>query len=219
MRVLLVDDHHLFRQGLKFILEDLDETIQFTETGTCEQALELEPAGHIDLILLDFRLPGIEGLEALREIRKCFESAPVVVLSGEDNPRIIRETIDHGAAGFIPKSSTPEVLIAALRLILADGIYLPPHALHEAPASAKPVVSSEAPAPPGDQLSGRQREVLLRVVQGKPNKVVARELDISEGTVKAHLSAAFRVLGVRNRTEAVYVAARLGLSAPRPSDA
>jgi DNA-binding NarL/FixJ family response regulator len=131
------------------------------------------------------------------------------VLSGEEDPRQVRRAIDAGAAGFIPKSSTPEVLLSALRLVLADGVYLPAVALKgiaaggtEAPVSADRI---------GDSLSERQIDVLRKAVQGKANKVIARELSISEGTVKAHLSAAFRALGVHNRTEAVYAAARSGL--------
>ena len=225
MHVLLIDDHALFRRGLRLMLADLDPDIRFTEAGDCAAAAalhDLQP----DLVLLDLHMPGSRGLDALMFARSTFESAPLVVLSGEEEPPLIRRAIETGAAGFVPKSSTPEVLQSALRLILAGGVYLPPHALRglssaEAlpagdamppPASAG-AASPASPAPPAVRFSERQHEVLQRAIQGKSNKLIARELHVSEGTVKAHLSASFRALGVANRTEAVYAAARLGLTA------
>ena len=210
MRILIVDDHALFRQGLRFLLRDLDAQLQIAEAGDCEQALALA-AEAFDVVLLDLHMPGVAGLAALDAVRQGFEASRIVVLSGEEDPRQIRRAIDAGAVGFIPKSSTPEVLLSALRLVLADGIYLPTVALKgvDEPASgASSAISGERLK---DALSERQVDVLRKAVQGKANKVIARELGISEGTVKAHLSAAFRALGVHNRTEAVYAAARSGL--------
>lgn len=207
MRILLVDDHVLFRDGLKLLLSGLAPGKQFEEAGSCEAALSLAPEPAPDLILLDMNLPGVSGREALRVIRNHYQ-APVVVLSGEDDARLVRQVVEDGAAGFIPKSSTQQVMIAALQLILAGGTYVPPCALST-------VLIEEVSVAPGDEtsplshLSDRQRDVLKRVVQGKPNKRIASELDISEATVKAHLSAAFRALGVRNRTEAVFAVAQL----------
>ena len=214
MRTLLIDDHIVFTQGLKFLLSDLDESLEFLEATTCEKALSFRDAGDIDLVLLDFHLPGTQGLDALNSIKDAFDTAAIVMLSSEDDPQIIRDAIDNGASGFIPKSSTAKVLIAALRLILAGGTYLPPNAIQDVRDSQSTDSNADAKRSrePVDSLSDRQLEVLMKVVQGKVNKVVARELEISEGTVKAHLSAAFRALGVRNRTEAVFAAARLGLT-------
>lgn len=217
MRALLIDDHNLFRQGLKFLLSDLDETISFFEAGSCHEALNDIDTLDIDLILLDLHMPGLDGLDALTTITAHFKSSVVVVLSSEDDPQIIRRVIESGASGFIPKSSTPEVLVAALRLILAGGVYLPPSAFHGMEnAGGKSRVSPEpASRSPVDALSNRQLEVLLQVVKGKPNKIIARDMDIAAGTVKQHLSAAFRALGVKNRTEAVFAAAKLGLTSHR----
>lgn len=205
MRILIVDDHDLFRKGLRLLLSGFDPELVIMEAADCTQATALsgEP---FDLVLLDLHMPGMSGLDALHSLRPSFESSPIVVLSGEDDPRQVRRAIDAGAAGFIPKSSTPDVMRSALRLVLADEVYLPAVALKG--------IEDEAGAAPGrlaETLSDRQVEVLRKAVQGKANKVIARELGISEGTVKAHLSAAFRALGVRNRTEAVYAAARCGL--------
>ena len=210
---MLIDDHATFTGGLKFLLSGLDETIEFLEATSCEDALEADQPSDIDLVLLDYHLPGMQGLDALLAIRDRFPSAPVVMLSGEDNPQLIRDSIDNGASGFIPKSHTPQLLIAALRLILSGGVYLPTRALTDVQyRSNAPTNDSTATGVAIEGLSNRQVQVLMKVVQGKANKVVAREMNISEGTVKAHLSAAFRALGVHNRTEAVYMAAKLCLT-------
>ncbi len=193
-----------------FLLSDLDESLEFVEAESCQQALACD-ADSCDLILLDYHLPGVDGLEAMAAIHQRFAGATIVVVSGEDHAQTIRAAIEAGASGFIPKSSTPEVLVAALKLILAGGVYLPPM-LMNGPASA--VDDSQAAGSKGKHgLSSRQLQVLLKVIQGKANKVVARDLNISEGTVKAHLSAAFRTLGVHSRTEAILAAARLGITA------
>jgi len=147
-----------------------------------------------------------KGEESLGKISEAFENAVIVVLSGEENPQLIRSIIDRGAAGFIPKSSTQDILIAALKLILAGGVYIPAIAVNASPlAPESPSVSTESLEEGINSLSQRQLEVLRRAVQGKSNKVIARELFIAEGTVKAHLSAAFRALGVSNRTNLVKV--------------
>jgi DNA-binding NarL/FixJ family response regulator len=208
VRILIIDDHALFRQGLRFLLRDLDADLEIMEAADCAQACTL--AGEsFNVVLLDLHMPGVAGLDALDAVRQAFESSRIVVLSGEEDPRQVRRAIDAGAAGFIPKSSTPEVLVSALRLVLADGIYLPAVALKGLGGGEPDAALSSDRL--GDALSERQVEVLRKAVQGKANKVIARELGISEGTVKAHLSAAFRALGVHNRTEAVYAAARSGL--------
>jgi DNA-binding NarL/FixJ family response regulator len=210
MRILIVDDHALFRQGLRFLLRDLDPDLEVSEAADCNQALALAE-NPFNIVLLDLHMPGMVGLQALDMVREAFEASRIVVLSGEEDPRLVRKAIDGGAAGFIPKSSTPEVLLSALRLVLADGIYLPKVALKNLGEQDAPLVAEIDHDRLSTTLSERQVDVLRKAVQGKANKVIARELGISEGTVKAHLSAAFRALGVRNRTEAVYAAARSGI--------
>lgn len=210
MRILIVDDHALFRQGLRFLLRDLDADLEIAEAADCEQAMRLA-AQPFSIVLLDLHMPGVAGLEALDAMRHAFESSRIVVLSGEEDPRQVRRAIDAGAAGFIPKSSSPEVLIGALRLVLADGVYLPAVALKGVGDSEVLAVGTITRDRLSEALSERQIDVLRKAVQGKANKVIARELKIAEGTVKSHLSAAFRALGVHNRTEAVYAAAQSGL--------
>lgn len=218
MRALLVDDHQLFRQGLKFLLADLERDIEFLEADDCLGALEFAAGAHVDLVLVDLHLPGEDGMEVLGRLRLAYGASAVVVLSSEDDPRVIRRAIEMGASGFVPKSSTPKVLVAALGLVLAGGTYLPPHVLRGPAVETSTVAVAERGEPvqhvPG--LSERQLEVLLQAIQGKANKVIAREMKLSEGTIKAHLSGAFRALGVQNRTEAVFAAARIGLAPPAP---
>ncbi len=222
MRLLLIEDHTVVAEGLKFLLGEIDPTISCVTTGTIAQALQT--AGIFDLILLDLKLPDTVGFEGLRIIREVFSGVPVALLSGEENTAVIRSAIAEGAMGFVPKSASSQVLLAAMRLILAGGTYLPPHAFASWPAS-KPhqkddVTSIERSRKDGSRaqhatgLSGRQLEILMKAVQGKPNKVIARETGLAEGTVKAHLSAAFRLINVSNRTEAVFKAAQIGLTLP-----
>ena len=215
MRILIVDDHPLFRKGLHSLLRDLHPELEITEANSCDEAIK--KAGEaFDLVLLDLHMPGVKDLEALHKVRPAFESSRVVVLSGEEDPRLVRRAIDADAAGFIPKSSTPQILLNALRLILADGTYLPEVALKDLGDEAGPAAQGINPDSLSDTLSPKQIEVLRKAVEGKANKVIARELGISDSTVKTHLSAAFRALGVHNRTEAVYAAARSWWRPARP---
>ena len=196
---------------MKFLLSDLNEDLEFTDAGNCEEALSALGSSAVDLALLDLNMPGSRGLTALRQIKDEYPGVPLAVLSGLDDPSLIRDAIEVGASGFVPKASSSEVLVAALKLILAGGVYLPQAALtgyiQRTPPAGEMVERTEL-------LSERQTDVLMRAIQGKPNKVIARELDIAEGTVKTHLSAAFKALGVHNRTEAVFAAAKLGLKPP-----
>ena len=214
MHILLIDDHPLLRGGMRFLLRSLDADLEMDEASNAAQALELVAARSYELVLLDLRMPGLNGMDALAALRAAVPGTPLVVLSAEDDPDVVRAAIEGGAMGFIPKSSMPEVLIQALRLVLAHGVYLPPAALeavHRVPAPSPSALRSG----PGDNippgLTPRQMDVLRCVIKGQTNKVIARELDLSEGTVKAHLSAVFLALGAHNRTEAVYAAAKLGL--------
>jgi DNA-binding NarL/FixJ family response regulator len=178
----------------------------------------------VGLVLLDWFMPGVHGQEALAQIRTIFENASVVVMSGEESPQTVWSAIELGASGYIPKSTDTNVTIHALRLVLSSGIYLPPVAIgtgpirpHDpVPSLAGPDLASKGtgaflPASWSEALSPRQKEVLHCVLQGKPNKVIAREIGIAEGTVKAHLWAVFQLLGVKNRVEAMRLAYELKL--------
>lgn len=125
MKILLVDRHPLFRGGMKFLLGSLDAEVDLAEAGDCAAAAALASAGRYDLVLLDPELPGMDGMHALVALRAAFPATPVVVLSEDDDPAAVRAAIDAGAMGFIPKSSPAEVMVDALRRVLAGGVYLP----------------------------------------------------------------------------------------------
>lgn len=207
MRILLIDDHTLFSESLRFLLTEMDDTCVCSAVNGVDAALTLTDP--FDLILLDLNLPGSTGFSGLKKLRSEWPSVPVVIVTGEEKPALVHAAIAEGAMGFVCKSSSPQVLMAAMKLIWAGGTYLPLHVLRNEPQGVDNGVETKNIN--GSGLSERQLEVLLKVVQGKPNKVIARELYIAESTVKSHLSTAFRILDVNNRTEAVFKVAQLGL--------
>ncbi|MEM1154336.1 MAG: response regulator transcription factor [Pseudomonadota bacterium] len=213
MHVLIVDDHALFRTGLRYQLDELDTATILHEAGSYAEAKQHPYLDSADLILLDYHLPDTTGLSCLQGLRERCPQTQIVVLSGEENVAVIRSTIEAGASGYVPKSASSEVLFHALKSILAGGIYLPASAL----GSISPTLGDSAtPLANRSQhilqlLTDRQHQILMCAVQGKPNKLIARDLELAEGTIKAHLSAAYQNLGVKNRTEAVFKLAQLGI--------
>lgn len=224
MRVLLIDDHPLFREGLKGLLLGLEPSVQVEQAGSVDAAEALQGQA-FDLVLMDLHMPGSQGMEALSRTKALFEASAVVVVSGDESPSTIQRAIQHGAAGYVPKTTDPSVTIQALRLVLVQGTYLPPEALRQPGAGVDAPPAAPEPAPTSasspnwpQELSPRQLAVLRCLLQGKPNKVIAREIGIAEGTVKAHLWAVYQLLGVNNRAQAMYRAHELQLfSALRPS--
>ena len=212
MKLLIVDDHHLIREGLKPVLRRLGEgeEAQVLEASGFEDAIRIADANpDLDLVVLDFHLPGVEGFAALNDLQERHPALPIVVMSGADDPGVMREAIDHGALGFIPKSSGSEVILNALRLVLSGGTYLP----REIMTASRPAPAA-APTPrPGRLrdlgLTPRQTDVLELLLAGKPNKAICRELDLSEGTVKTHIQAIFKALEVTSRVQAVNAVNRL----------
>ncbi|HET7868261.1 MAG TPA: response regulator transcription factor [Burkholderiaceae bacterium] len=204
MKVLLVDDHTLFREGLNLLLKSLSSGVVVREAGSLERARQvLEEDGPFDMVLLDLQLPGVSRLGALHWIRKLDGDLPVVVLTGSEDPEIIHDAIESGAMGFIKKSVDSEEMMQALQQVLSGGVYLPPVCLGV--RNDRPQVSASRFG-----ISPRQAEVLQMLAQGKSNKLIARELGISDTTVKSHVKAVFDALDVHSRTQAVFVLARLG---------
>lgn len=192
MKILSCEDHELFREGLRSALAELAADCELVEARTGAEGLaRLEADPDIGLALLDLGLPDVAGLELLREMRSRFPLVGVAVVSASERPADARAALAAGAAGFIPKSADRGVLLAALRLILDGGIYLPPLLL----------AGDEEPA--GTGLTPRQREVAALMTRGLTNKEIAGVLGIGAGTVKAHVAAILEVLEVANRTEAV----------------
>jgi len=219
LNILVVDDHPLIREAMRHVLKQLDGAIVVREAPDCEHALRLaEEHPDLDLILLDLNLPGMGGLDTLAVLRERHPTVPVVVLSATDDRDTVIEAIDRGAMGFIPKSSSNEVMLGALRLVLSGGVYLPPkvfiptHSQAAAATAANGLAASKAPTTAADlRLTERQLQVLALMVQGKPNKIICRELGLAESTVKIHVTAILKALNVTNRTQAVIAVGRLGL--------
>ncbi len=213
MKLLLADDHALFRQALRHILSELGSDTVVIEAESLGKALALASEHQdLDLVLLDLKMPDVQGIDSVYAFRQRYPALPIVVLSASEDCDDIEAVLDAGALGFVPKSSPAAVLISALRLVLEGGIYLPPQLLSRVAPSPRPahypnpVLSGHGRV---DGLTERQIEVLRLLEQGKSNKEIARDLSLSEGTIKIHLAAVFRALNVRNRTEAVLAAQRL----------
>lgn len=207
MRVLMIDDHVMFLQGMKTLFGQLVPGVAVDGVEEIAVALEAVGRSRYDLVLLDWHLADSEGDDALVRLRDTGCDAPIVVLSGETNPVLIRRALDVGAAGFIPKTYSSEMMISALNRVLDGCISLP--------------INGGAPPPPrtlsaefDSRLAGltqRQLDVYRAAARGLPNKMIARELGIAGSTVKSHLAAVFAALGVHNRTEAAFQASREGV--------
>ena len=204
MKAILADDHALFRDGFALLLRQLDPGIAVLEAASLQEALQqIEQNVDTDLVLLDLSMPGVDGAESVQDLLNRFPGIPVVILSATESRQLVESLLDIGVAGFIPKSSSSQVMFSALRLVLSGGVYLPPQLL----GSADFLQDGNALV----RLTDRQREVLQLLTEGKTNKQICRQLELSEGTVKVHLNAVYRALGVANRIEAALLARRLKL--------
>jgi DNA-binding NarL/FixJ family response regulator len=203
MKIMVVDDHALVREGLRHVLQGAAEEVEVIDAGRCTAAFDLA-ALHTDiaLVLLDINLPDMNGLAALDRFGLRHPDVPVIMLSGLEDPAVMRQCFDRGAAGFLPKSSMSEVLLQAVRLVLAGGTYVPPEMLSAA--------APRTPTPDALNITPRQQDVLQLIVDGLSNKEIARELDLSEQTVKAHVTMILRALHVDTRTQVVVAVTRLG---------
>lgn len=224
MKLLLVDDHALFREGMALLLSSLDADVEVWEAGSCETALDvIDERGEVDIVLMDLQLPGVSGLDAISMLRARHQELPIVAVSSSEDKSTVLAALDAGAMGFVPKSATSAILKGALRLIMAKGIYLPPSVfladtgirMGRAWTPAAPVrAETEAVTPEKLGLTPRQADVLFRILQGKSAKVIGRELGLSASTIKAHTTAALRALNVTTRTQAVVAAGKIGLRFP-----
>ena len=213
MKVLIADDHRLIIEGVRIKLAELDpavETVVAMNLDELDRAVA-EHADSLDLALVDIAMPGTQGFQHVARLRAQAPALPVIVLSGSEDAGLMRSLIELGVLGFIPKAYSPDVMLSAIRLVLAGGIYIPPLLLANAQAQGWQPGEAQAPPPNAARsidglrslLTERQIDVMRLLSQGKPNKLIARDLGISEGTVKIHLAAIFRALNVRNRVEAV----------------
>lgn len=218
MNVLIVDDHALFRLGLEMLLTQLVPGIRVSQATSAVEAKAMMASGvPLDLVLLDWHMPALSGVEALQTLREDLQRGRIVVLSGEQSPEVVRACIDNGASGFISKDSTTDQLTEALHAVTQGQIVLPPMAQYmfdAAPALSGRLGGPEPSTEMGavfPELTPRQCDVLQLVARGLTNKLIARELGISGDTVKQHLSLIYQLLCVHTRTEAVYMMSQRGL--------
>jgi DNA-binding NarL/FixJ family response regulator len=204
MKVLLIDDHPLILAALSHVIEALGKEVSVIAVDHADAArVALKSQTDLDLVLLDLHLGEISGFDLLDEFCADYPALPIVVISASEQAEDVMRAIDHGAMGFVPKRSGTDLLTEALQLVLAGGIYVPPLGCLPQQAMAEPV----KPGLPG--LTPRQNAVLALLLQGKPNKIIARELDIAVDTVKDHVAAVLKLLGVSSRTQAVLAVGQL----------
>jgi DNA-binding NarL/FixJ family response regulator len=224
---LLIDDHPLILAALQTVIQGLGDDVQVLGADSAAQARDtLKARQDFDLVLLDLNLGDASGFDVLEEFRAQYPSLPVVVISASDRASDVIRAIDQGAMGFIPKRTGNDVLAQALKLVMSGGIYVPPMSLGS-DVAPEPEPMALVDATPGNaklhqvqalasqagyqttagleslQLTPRQTDVLALLLQGKPNKIIARELGVSVETIKDHVAAVLKVLGVSSRTQAV----------------
>lgn len=239
MKVLLIDDHPLILAALKSVIQGLGDDVTVIGVGSAAAGrAALKGDADFDLVLLDLALGDADGFDVLTEFRAQYPALPVVVVSASDRASDVIRAIDLGAMGFVPKRASNETLFEALRLVMSGGIYVPQMSLGGEPSPAREgdtvpavmrVVGDQAaeasyqstPTLESLGLTPRQREVLALLLQAKPNKLIARELGLSVETVKDHVAAVLRALGVNSRTQAVLAVSQManpgGFQAWKPS--
>jgi DNA-binding NarL/FixJ family response regulator len=210
-RILIADDHPLFREALKQALEGILTRTRFDQAGNLDDTIaRLESADAVDLVLLDLKMPGAQGLSGLIYLRAQYPALPVAVVSANDDPNVIRRAVDLGAAGFIPKSTPIDAIRIALDCIMRGEVWIPDAALIVAPGDDE----ADRVAHRIATLTPQQLRVLMMLREGLLNKQIAFALDVSEATIKAHVSAILQKLDVDSRTQAVIAAIRIDGPAP-----
>ena len=207
-RFVIADDHPLFRGALREAVTGLFQQVEIGEAGSFEDVAKLlESGGEVDLILLDLNMPGVRGFSGLIYLRAQYPSVPIVVVSANDDPAVIRRCMDLGTSGFIPKTLGIEEMRAAIKRVLEGGVWMPPDVDLSAGADTEATNLMARLA----SLTPQQVRVLMMLSEGLLNKQIAYELGVSEATVKAHVSAILQKLGVESRTQAVITAAKIEL--------
>lgn len=205
LKLLVIEDHALVREGLLQALKSLEADVVTLGAADAEAGLEaLTGNDDVDLILLDLMLPGTSGMALLGVLRKRFPAIPVIVLSALDDPDTVARAMRQGASGFVPKASSTETMIQALRDVLAGEVYLPP-SLRD-PAARGSGRGRDVAERYG--LTPAQMRVLELLIQGKTNRQIADLLEVTEGTVKIHVSAIFKAMNVTNRSQALLLASK-----------
>ncbi len=216
MKFIIADDHAIVREGVIYSLKNHfgDETEVLEAEDSASLIALLENNNTFDLILLDLMMPGSKGLSLLKRICNDWPEQTVAVLSASENSKDMRKSIDYGAAGFIPKSLAREVMISAIRLVLVGGVYVPTKGFMSTAADVADRIEKNVLLEADGSiplLTDRQRQVLIGIARGKTNRDIGNELELSEYTIKIHVTAIFKKLKVSNRMQSVLIAKELGL--------
>ena len=220
MRVLIADDHELFLKGLEFILSDFDDDMSFISARSYTDIRKiLEKDKKFDLVLTDLAMPGGNWLEEIDYIHKALPDTPIIILSAVFDKEIVQKTIENGVSGYIPKTSSNEIILGAIHLVKSGGVYIPPELLNASGSqelNELKTINTDNSGKEENQnnsnlFTPRQIDVLKRLAKGESNKMIAYELGLSEGTVKLHVTAILKILKVYIRTGAVIEAAKRGI--------
>ncbi len=199
MKIAIADDHALVREGLAAVLMQIESVTEVVEAGTFDELENvLSTKQDIDLILLDLNMPGMNDVHSLNELQDGYPTSAIAILSATETSTVAKRFLDSGAAGYIPKSANNNILLGAIQIILSGGVYVPSFALNTDDSHSQ-------------SLTERQFDVLALMVEGLSNKGIARRLDLTESTVKTHLSAILKFFGVDNRMKAIREAIRQGI--------
>jgi DNA-binding NarL/FixJ family response regulator len=214
VKILIVDDHALVRRGMSHVVRDSFRDAEVLEAGTASEAMEAMETSGVDVALVDVRMPDSDGLELLHDIKERWPEVPVIMLTSFDHAHYVRRALAEGAAGYMLKDATPEDLEQAIKVAMSGGgNVLSPKVIQNLFEAMDGAVSEngEATHRPTSALTQRETDILALLAEGKSNRDISRALYLSEKTVKAHLAAIFRKLGVSNRTQAAMAAVAMGI--------
>jgi DNA-binding NarL/FixJ family response regulator len=221
IKVLMVDDHVLFRDGMRYVLQQLADDVEVIDSGNFVDGMK-QAANNpdIDLALLDLNMPGSEGVKSILAFHESNPGIPLVVVSGSDQRDDIEKVMEYGAMGFISKMSSSKIMLAALRMVLDGGVYLPPQLLQQAMVGLdQGGMDKRSVRSNKNWLTTRQMQTLQLLAEGLSNKEISERLNLAEGTVKIHTAAVYQALRVNSRLEAVSAARRLGFLPVQESEA
>lgn len=220
MKILIADDHELFLKGLEFILKENIQTAEIISAKNYEEIFSiLTQYKDFDLIITDLAMPGANWLTAIKKIHQTLPETPLIIISAVFDREILQQTFDIGVAGYIPKTATNTLIISAINLVLAGGAYIPHDLLYNqtkttktetASLQALKQIPSETQKARTKGLTERQLEIVKCIAEGLPNKQIAHKLNLTEGTIKVHVTIILKALNVKNRTSAVIEAVKRG---------
>jgi DNA-binding NarL/FixJ family response regulator len=220
VRILIVDDHALVRRGMGHVVRECFPEAEVVEAGTAVEALEVMGSADVDVALVDVRMPDSDGLELLHDMKQTWPRVPVIMLTSFDHAHYVRRALAEGAAGYMLKDATPEDLEQAIQVALSGGgNVLSPKVVQNLFEAMEGGAGDEgeSPARPASALTQRETDILALLAEGRSNRDISRALFLSEKTVKAHLAAIFRKLGVTNRTQAAMAAVSMGIGPGLPT--